>query len=43
MPGLHLVNADNLGVPAGHYSHAASAGGMLFLSGQLPISEHRPK
>jgi reactive intermediate/imine deaminase len=28
-----------LGRPGGHYSHGISAGGLLFVSGQLPITE----
>lgn len=35
-PRFHQKNA--LGVaPGGHYSHAAAAGGFVFVSGQLPI------
>lgn len=35
-PRFHRANA--LGVaPGGHYSHAAVAGGFVFVSGQLPI------
>lgn len=33
MPGIRLVDADaKLGRPAGHYSHAAYAGNLAFLS-----------
>lgn len=39
-PRFHRQNA--LGVaPGGHYSHAASAGGFVFVSGQLPIPPGR--
>lgn len=39
MAGARLVNAESLGTPAGHYSHAAiTAGGLVFVSGQLPIA-----
>jgi 2-iminobutanoate/2-iminopropanoate deaminase len=33
---LRLINADELPAPAGHYSHAAVAGGMVYVSGLLP-------
>ena len=29
---------DDLARPGGHYSHAVSAGGFVFVAGQLPIS-----
>lgn len=32
------INAAPLGTPAGHYSHAVCAGGLAYLSGQLPIN-----
>ena len=31
-----LINAGELPAPAGHYSHAAIAGGMVYVSGLLP-------
>lgn len=34
---ITTMNAAELPVPAGHYSHAAIAGGLVFVSGQLPI------
>jgi reactive intermediate/imine deaminase len=35
---LRLHRQNHAGVtPSGHYSHAASAGGFVFVSGQLPI------
>jgi reactive intermediate/imine deaminase len=33
-----LVNAGELPAPAGHYSHAAIAGGMVYVSGLLPAT-----
>lgn len=36
--GPVCVNAASLGKPAGHYSHAAVAGGMAHVSGILPIA-----
>lgn len=39
MSGIRLVGADALvGKSAGHYSHAACVGDLVFLSGQLPIT-----
>ena len=35
---LQLISAEALGQPGGHYSHAACAGGLVFISGQLPIT-----
>ena len=29
---------DDLARPGGHYSHAVSAGGFVFIAGQLPVS-----
>jgi 2-iminobutanoate/2-iminopropanoate deaminase len=40
MPGateVRLVTADRLPAPGGHYSHAAVAGGLAFISGLLPV------
>jgi 2-iminobutanoate/2-iminopropanoate deaminase len=34
MEFIHTENAPN---PAGHYSQAVKSGGMIFVSGQLPI------
>jgi len=34
---IQLVNAPELPVPAGHYSHATRAGNLVCVSGQLPI------
>ncbi|WP_246169904.1 RidA family protein [Yersinia canariae] len=33
-----LINSTQGQPPAGHYSHAVCAGGMVYLSGQLPIT-----
>ncbi len=38
MQALQPINADSLGMPAGHYSHAICAGGMAYISGQLPVT-----
>lgn len=38
MPKMVLVNATQGRPPAGHYSHAVCAGGMVYLSGQLPVT-----
>ena len=38
MSELQLISAEALGQPGGHYSHAACAGGLVFISGQLPIT-----
>ena len=31
------INPPTMAAPGGHYSHAVSAGGFVFVSGQLPI------
>lgn len=33
-----LINSTSGLPPAGHYSHAVCAGGMIYLSGQLPVT-----
>ena len=33
-----FVDVEELGRPAGHYSHAVIANGFVFVSGQLPIA-----
>ena len=38
MSDIELIDSNRLGRPVGHYSHAVSVGGLLFLSGQLPIT-----
>ena len=35
---IQTLNPDSLAPPGGHYSHAVVAGGMVFVSGQLPIT-----
>ncbi|POT55309.1 RidA family protein [Citrobacter amalonaticus] len=35
---LICTNASVLGEPAGHYSHTCTAGGFVFISGQLPVT-----
>ncbi len=43
MSGVQLVTASGLPAPGGHYSHAAIAGGLVFISGLLPVNaEGRP-
>jgi 2-iminobutanoate/2-iminopropanoate deaminase len=31
-------NPDSMAAPGGHYSHAVAGGGLVFVSGQLPIA-----
>ncbi|GMV47370.1 MAG: reactive intermediate/imine deaminase [Pseudomonadota bacterium] len=38
MDDLRTVEAPALAAPGGHYSHAAVAGGLVFVAGQLPIA-----
>ena len=35
---IQTLSPDTLAPPGGHYSHAVVAGGMVFVSGQLPIT-----
>ena len=35
---IQRINPDTLAAPGGHYSHAVVAGGLVFVSGQLPIA-----
>ena len=35
---LQHINPQRLAAPGGHYSHAVVAGGLVFVSGQLPIA-----
>jgi 2-iminobutanoate/2-iminopropanoate deaminase len=35
---IQRINPDTLAAPGGHYSHAVVAGGLVFVSGQLPIT-----
>jgi 2-iminobutanoate/2-iminopropanoate deaminase len=34
---IQRLNPDTLAAPGGHYSHAVLAGGLVYISGQLPI------
>jgi 2-iminobutanoate/2-iminopropanoate deaminase len=34
---VEMINCDKITRPAGHYSHAAISGGLVFVSGQLPV------
>ncbi|AWN23801.1 RidA family protein [Deinococcus irradiatisoli] len=43
MSEVQLIDAAALGQPGGHYSHAARAGGLVFISGQLPITPQGDK
>jgi len=38
MANLVSFNPDSMSAPGGHYSHAVSANGFVFVSGQLPIA-----
>ncbi|WP_159567355.1 RidA family protein [Budvicia diplopodorum] len=35
---ISCINSSELSKPGGHYSHACISGGMVYLSGQLPVS-----
>jgi 2-iminobutanoate/2-iminopropanoate deaminase len=35
---IQHLNPDTLAAPGGHYSHAVVTGGLVFVSGQLPIA-----
>ena len=35
---IRRFNPDTLAPPGGHYSHAVVAGGLVYVSGQLPIT-----
>jgi 2-iminobutanoate/2-iminopropanoate deaminase len=35
---IQYINPDTLASPGGHYSHAVVANGLVFVSGQLPIT-----
>ena len=35
---LRAINPATMAAPGGHYSHAVAAGGLVFVSGQLPIA-----
>jgi reactive intermediate/imine deaminase len=38
MADVVQTNPASMAVPGGHYSHAVTAGGLVFVSGQLPIA-----
>jgi 2-iminobutanoate/2-iminopropanoate deaminase len=38
-----LTNPDTMAAPGGHYSHAVTANGFVFVSGQLPIAQDGAK
>ena len=35
---IRAVNPPGLAAPGGHYSHAVVAGGLVYVSGQLPVT-----
>lgn len=35
---LSCINSPELSAPGGHYSHVCISGGMVYLSGQLPVN-----
>jgi len=35
---IACINPNDSAAPGGHYSHAVTAGGFVFVSGQLPIA-----
>lgn len=37
--GISCANSSDIAAPAGHYSHVCTAGGMVYISGQLPLDE----
>lgn len=37
---MHLRNSPDLIQPLGHYSHVAIHGGLVYVSGQLPVDRH---
>lgn len=38
MSTAHCADPDTMAPPGGHYSHAACGGGLVFISGQLPVT-----
>src|SRR5438552_2384820 len=38
MADVVSTNPSTMAAPGGHYSHAVTAGGFVFVSGQLPIA-----
>jgi 2-iminobutanoate/2-iminopropanoate deaminase len=37
-PDITLRNIEHVPAPVGHYSHTTIAGGLVFISGQLPVA-----
>lgn len=37
-PDIKLRNIEHVPAPVGHYSHTTTAGGFVFISGQLPVA-----
>jgi reactive intermediate/imine deaminase len=37
--GISCVDSQDISPPSGHYSHACTAAGLVFISGQLPLDE----
>jgi reactive intermediate/imine deaminase len=35
---MRLINAPDIAAPGGHYSHAVEVNGLVFVSGQLPVT-----
>jgi 2-iminobutanoate/2-iminopropanoate deaminase len=35
---IRIANPTTMAAPGGHYSHAVAGGGLVFVSGQLPIA-----
>ncbi|MFM2399968.1 MAG: hypothetical protein RL341_2125 [Pseudomonadota bacterium] len=40
---MKIINSKHIAPPGGHYAHAVRAGGLLYISGQLPISPQGEK
>ena len=38
MTDIRTANPSTMAAPGGHYSHAVTGGGLVFVSGQLPIA-----
>ena len=38
MAGIIVKNPETMAAPGGHYGHAVTANGFVFISGQLPIA-----
>ncbi len=42
MSTIALISSPNVPTPAGHYSHATTHNGVVYVSGLLPITLHGP-